>query len=121
MTRPKDLVEQYVDVFARKDLKKMRRFLSETNFSFKGPLQAFATAYDFAAALVPLVPIIQSVDVKKVIADGNDVCVFYDLATTVPTIGTTRIAELFRVENGKIISINLYFDRRPYAAMFGQK
>ena len=46
---------------------------------------------------------------------------FYDLATTVPSIGTTRIAELFRVENGKIISINLYFDPRPYVAMFSQK
>jgi limonene-1,2-epoxide hydrolase len=121
MTSPKDVVEQYVDAFAGKDVKKMRSFLSDTNFSFKGPMQVFATADDFAAALVPLVPIIQSVDVKKVIADGNDVCMFYDLATTVPSIGTTRIAELFRVENGKIISINLYFDPRPYVAIFGLK
>jgi limonene-1,2-epoxide hydrolase len=121
MTSPKDVVEQYVDAFARKDVKKMRSFLSDTNFSFKGPLQAFAAADDFAAALVPLIPIIQSVDVKKAIAEGNDVCMFYDLATTVPSIGTTRIAELFRVENGKIISINLYFDPRPYVAMFSQK
>ncbi|MGI0019808.1 MAG: hypothetical protein ACREAY_05010 [Nitrososphaera sp.] len=46
---------------------------------------------------------------------------FYDFVTTVPAIGTTRIAELFQVENGKITFINLYFDPRPYAAMFGQK
>lgn len=121
MTSPRDVVEQYVHAFAGKDVKKMRSFLSDTNFSFKGPLQAFATADEFAAALVPLVPIIQSVDVQKAIADGNDVCMFYGLATTVSSIGTTRIAELFRVENGKIVSINLYFDPRPYVAMFGQK
>ncbi|MGI0019809.1 MAG: hypothetical protein ACREAY_05015 [Nitrososphaera sp.] len=64
MASPKDVVEQYVDAFARKDVKKMRSFLSDTNFSFKGPLEAFATADDFAAALVPLVPIIQSVERK---------------------------------------------------------
>lgn len=121
MTSPKDVVEQYVNAFAGKDVKKMRSFLSDTDFSFKGSLQAFATADDFASALVPLVPLIQSVDVKKVIADGNDVCMFYDLATTVPSIGKTRIAELFRIENDKIISVNLYFDPRPYVAMFGQK
>lgn len=46
---------------------------------------------------------------------------FYDFVTTVPAIGTTRIAEWFRVENDKITLINLYFDPRPCVAMFGQK
>lgn len=121
MASPKDVVEQYVSAFGRKDVKKMRSFISGINFLFKGPLEAFTTADDFSAALKRLSPIIQSVYIKKVIADGNDVCVFYDFVTTVPSIGTTRIAELFRVVGDKITSINLYFDPRPYVAMFGQK
>ena len=117
----RELAQGYIDAFANRDVKKMRSFLSDTNFTFKGPLQAFSSADDFAAALVPLAPMIQDVDVKKVIADGNDVCVFYDFVTNVPAIGTTRIAEWLHVENGKISSINLYFDPRPYVPMFAQK
>jgi hypothetical protein len=117
----RELAEKYLDAFAKRDIKKMRSFLSDTNFTFRGPLQAFNSADEFAAALVPLAPMIQGVSVKQVIADGNDVCLFYDFVTNVPAVGTTRIAEWLHIENGKITFINLYFDPRPYVPLFAQK
>lgn len=55
------------------------------------------------------------------IADENDACLLYDLVTNVPAVGTTRMAEWLRVEGGKITSIQLYFDPRPYVAMLEKK
>lgn len=117
----RELAEKYLDAFASRDIKKMRSFLSDTSFTFKGPLQEFDSADDFAAALVSLAPMIQGVNVKQVIADGDDVCMFYDFVTNMPAAGTTRIAEWLHIENDKIIFINLYFDPRLFVPLFAKK
>ena len=48
--------------------------------------------------------------VKKVLADGSDVCLFYDLA-----IGGVTVfgCAWYRVESGKIQSLQVVFDPRP--------
>ncbi|HYZ76042.1 MAG TPA: hypothetical protein VE596_01590 [Gaiellaceae bacterium] len=58
-------------------------------------------------------------DVQKVLADDEDVVTIYDLHTNTPA-GTSPVAEWARVRNGKIAEIRVYFDARPFAAMFGQ-
>lgn len=57
---------------------------------------------------------LNTIDVKKIFADGEDASVFYDFVTTNPAIGTTPTAELIKVSNGKIKSTLLIFDARPY-------
>lgn len=50
-------------------------------------------------------------DVKKVFADGDDVCVLYDLKTT----GTiVFMSSWYQVRDGKIVSIQTIFDPRPF-------
>jgi ketosteroid isomerase-like protein len=56
-------------------------------------------------------------DVKRVLAEGDDVVTIYDLHTNT-TAGTSHVAEWATVENGKIAEIRVYFDARPFAAMF---
>jgi len=46
-------------------------------------------------------------DVKKVFVEGDDVCIFYDLATTGSTV---YMASWYTVEEGKIVSVNTLFD-----------
>lgn len=50
-------------------------------------------------------------DVKKVFADGDDVCVLYDLATTGPTV---FMSSWYQVRGGRIASITTVFDPRPF-------
>ncbi len=50
-------------------------------------------------------------DVKKVFADGDDVCVLYDLKTTGPTV---FMSSWYQVRNGKIVSINTIFDPQAF-------
>jgi ketosteroid isomerase-like protein len=49
----------------------------------------------------------------KVFVDGDDVCVIYDL-NTVP-VPRSPTAEWYRVRAGKIASIRVFFDARPFA------
>ena len=50
-------------------------------------------------------------DVKKVFADGADVCVLYDLKTTGPTV---FMSSWYQVRDGKIVSIHSIFDPRAF-------
>jgi hypothetical protein len=58
------------------------------------------------------------VNILKVFDDGSDVCLFCDLVTK--TMGTSFVAEWYKVKDGKITSVRAVFDARPFAAMFAQ-
>ena len=83
-------------------------------------MEAFDNAEDFVAVLKKLGPIVKGMETKKVFADGNDVCLIYDFVTNVPEIGATKMAEWFHVQDSRIASIHIYFDPRPYVAVFEQ-
>lgn len=51
-------------------------------------------------------------DIKKVFADGGDVCVLYDFVT--PKV-TTFFSSWYQVKDGKITSIQTVFDPRAFA------
>ena len=50
-------------------------------------------------------------DVKKVFAEGDDVCVLYDLVTSV---GTVYMSSWYVVEDKRIVSIQTVFDPRAF-------
>jgi hypothetical protein len=50
-------------------------------------------------------------DVKKIFAEGDDVCVLYDLMTSVATV---YMSSWYVVKDGKIVSIQTVFDPRAF-------
>jgi hypothetical protein len=50
-------------------------------------------------------------DLKKVFAEGNDVCLLYDLTTPSATV---YMCSWYQVEGGKIASIRTVFDPRSF-------
>lgn len=58
-------------------------------------------------------------DVKTIIAEGDDVAVFFDLETKAPAAAMTLVAEWHQIGNGKIVHVESAFDGRPFAAMLG--
>lgn len=64
----------------------------------------------FLAAFDGLKPIIERNDIRSVIADGDRVCVLYDFVTRTP-VGAVVSAEWLMVENGRITSSYLLFDK----------
>ena len=113
-----EIVQRYHDAFGRGDVQEARSLLAD-DLHFKGPIDEFHNADDYLASLGKLAQIVVGIDVQKVLADGDDVVTIYDLHTSTPA-GTSAIAEWARVRSDKIAEIRVYFDARPFAAMFGQ-
>ena len=65
-----------------------------------------------------LLQITVRLDIKKIIGEGNDAAVFFELETKAPAEATVLVAEWHEVKNGKILHAKSAFDGRPYAAMF---
>ena len=86
---------------------------------FLGLFETYHNAQEYLAALTGLLQITVRLDVKKIIAEGNDVAIFFELETKAPAKATTLVAEWHQVKNGKISRVESAFDGRPFAAMFG--
>ena len=85
---------------------------------FLGLFQTYHNAEECIAALTKLLQVVVRLDVKKIIAEGNDVAVFFELETKAPAAATTLVAEWHQIKNGKISHVESAFDGRPFAAMF---
>jgi limonene-1,2-epoxide hydrolase len=118
MTSAKEIVETYQAALGRGDFAAARELLHD-DLAFHGPIDTFNRADEYLAASKRLANIIQRIDVKKVFAEGNDVCVLYDMVTNTPA-GTAFIVEWYQVRGDKIGALRAVFDARPFAAMFGQ-
>jgi hypothetical protein len=91
------------------DFERTRRLLDD-DVTFRGPLGATDGADAYVEGVQGIARIVQRVDIEKVAADGEDVCVRYDLVTesaSLPTVGW------YEVRNGKVRSVAAFFDPRP--------
>jgi hypothetical protein len=102
----REVVLSCVKAINEEDFKLAKQFVSD-DLSFIGVLgsRQGADAYFSDMERMRL-----KYDVKKVFADGEDVCLFYDLAISGTTI---FVSAWYRVEDGKIRSLKVVFDPRP--------
>jgi hypothetical protein len=116
MANASKIVGDYQTAIGKGDFTNARKLLHDT-LSFYGPIDTFSSPEPYLESLEKLHHIVQRIDVKHVFADGNDVCVLYDMVTNTPA-GTAFIAEWYQVKGDKIAEIRVVFDARPFAAMF---
>jgi len=117
MASAKEIVERYKAAMGRGDFTAARQLLHD-DLLFQGAIDTFNRADEYLEASKRLANIIQRIDVKKVFAEGNDVCVLYEMVTNTPA-GTAFIVEWYQVRGEKIGSLRAVFDARPFAALFG--
>ena len=115
MANALEIVGRYKEAFGTGDVQTARSLLAD-DFHFEGPFEQFDNPDDYMQSLAKLAPIVEGVDVKKVLANGDDVVTIYDLNTTVH--GACPVAEWATVKDAKIAELRAYFDARPFAAMF---
>jgi ketosteroid isomerase-like protein len=94
------------------------RALLDDEVTFVGPLGTTEGADAYVSGVQGFAQMITSADVHKVIGDGDDVCIVYDLVTTTPA-GTVPTAGWYHLRDGKIVSIRVFFDARPFEAPAG--
>ena len=114
MPKPQEIVVAFQQAIGKKDFQAARKLLHDS-LEFRGPIDTFHKADDYLHAIQKLSAIVEGVDILKVFEDGNDVSLFCDLKTK--TVGTSFVAEWYKVNDGKIASVRVVFDARPFAAM----
>ena len=110
----KRIALSYIEACSNKDYAKVTSLLSP-EISFVGPGNSTNGAELYLAVLKRLAPIWVRSDVKKVLVDGDDVAVIYDFVTDTAS-GSVAILELMHIENGRIASTKLIFDRLAFKA-----
>jgi ketosteroid isomerase-like protein len=109
------VAETFFAAWTTKDFDRARALLHD-DLSFQGPIDTFSDADSYLRAIQDLGQIVIGVDRHKVFVDGDDVCVIYDLKTT--PVPSSPVAEWYQVRGGKIASIRVFFDARPFAPLF---
>ena len=118
MTTPLEVAQAFKAALGKGDFAAARKLMHD-DMTFQGPLDTFDRPEPYLEALKKLGPIVERIEVKKLFAEGEDVCILYDMVTRSPA-GTAFIAEWLKVKAGRIAAIRTVFDARPFAAMFGK-
>ncbi len=107
----KDIVMEYLRAAERRDFKSARGYLSN-NISYVSPLNSFDKAEPYLKYFEHVN--LPKLDIKKGFADSNDVCILHELKVGTPPV-TSLVCTWFHVDDdGKISSIRVVFDPRPY-------
>ena len=117
MANAGEVVRQFYEAAKRKDMAACRSFLAD-DLVFVGLFETYSNPTAYLTAFTGLLGITNRIDVKTIIAQGDQAAIFFDLETTGPVEATTFVAEWHQVRNGKIVRVQSAFDGRPFAAMF---
>jgi hypothetical protein len=109
-----EIVMACIKALNEEDFKAAREYTTE-DFSFVGVLGSRNGA---AAYFDDMEKMKLKYDVKKVFVEGNDVCLFYDLAISGITIFGCA---WYHVEGDKISSLRVVFDPRPILELSDKK
>jgi limonene-1,2-epoxide hydrolase len=106
-----EAVESYLDGLKQKDLSKVS---FAPDVIFEGPLSPdkLYGVESLTEFLSGVLPIVKEVRIKHRIADGEHVCVLWELETSTST-AVIPICEYFRVSDGLIKEMRPYYDPRP--------
>jgi hypothetical protein len=110
----RSLVEAYTRAWSKRDLTAILACMSpDVDFRSANANSHGREAY--AAATARFLPLVDRVDVRAMLADGDRAMIAYDFVCVQP-IGTSSVAELLTFKNGLIASSEIFFDTAPFTA-----
>lgn len=110
MMSPKELIMAYIDAIEAQDFKRARAYLADTDFDYIGPNMHYTNPDDFIAFLFGMGSIQKDIATRRVLVDGNEVCVLLDYKTFFEPIGDVRVALWARVNNERFQKIELFYN-----------
>lgn len=116
--RPDDVVNSYLDGIAAGDFARVRSCLADSGFSNRSPISTFDNPDAFVADISRVGAILERIERRRIFVEGTDVCVILDYVTHMHKRQVTPVVHWFRVVNGKITSIETFFDARVYEELF---
>jgi hypothetical protein len=113
-----DTVDGFLQAIGDRDFEKAATYLDHERFEYTGPTMAHANAAAFIADISRFGPILEGIERRKTFRDGNEICVILNFISSMPLLNKTRIAQWFRVADGKIIAIESFLDAYSYMKLF---
>jgi quinol monooxygenase YgiN/ketosteroid isomerase-like protein len=111
------ILKRFYDAVVRRDFAAAETYLAD-DLEFEGVFETYRSAKHYLQTLSGLMQITVRLEVKEIIAHGNNAAIFFDLQTKAPAEGKVLVAEWHQFKDGKIFHVRSAFDARPYAAMF---
>ena len=93
-----EILRKFYDDVMRRDLAAARAYLAD-DLVFEGLFETYRSADAYLKALTGLLHVTVRLEVKGIIARGNDAAVFFELETRAPAEGTVLVAEWHQFEN----------------------
>lgn len=115
---PREIVEGYLRALSERDFERARGYLSSERFATRSPIAAFDDADRYVADVSRVGPILERIERRKLFADGGHVCAVVDFVTRMDRRYVSPVVYVMQVEDGKIVSIESFFDASGYAEMF---
>lgn len=114
----RELAETYFTAWEAGDFDTLRGLLAE-DVDFVGPLGTAVGVDQALGGLRGLGQVLEKIDVKVRVAEGDEVITWFELRTSVAPPAST--ANWMHVENGRIARIRVTFDPREVLAGFEKK
>ena len=113
---PRTLATTYFQAWQAHDFDTLRSLLTD-DATFRAPLGRADDAETCVAGLRGMAQIVTDVDIQKMFVEDGDVMTWFELHTTVAPPSPT--ANWMHTEDGRIKTIRVTFDARPFPAPGG--
>jgi ketosteroid isomerase-like protein len=117
IAEPAHIVETYLKAFEHGDFDRVRSCLSDA-FSYTGPTARFNNPESFIENIWHVGQIIHHIEIRKTFVEDNDVCTFMNFHVHLDERRSVPVVQWAKVEDGKIRTIEVFFDASDYTAMF---
>lgn len=115
---PREVVDAYLRALGERDFERARRYLSNGRFTTRSPIGAFGDADSYIEDVSRVGSILERIERRKLFADRDQVCAVVDFVTRMDRRYVSPVVYVMQVEEGKIVSIESFFDASGYAEMF---
>ena len=111
----------FLDAFAARDFDGVRATLSDVKFNYRGPVDAHTSPDIFVIDIGRIGQILDGIDRRRIFIDGDEVCGILDFRIRINIVDITRVVLWAKVEQGKIVSLEAFFDATEYSEMFPER
>ncbi len=107
---PKQLINAYIEAIESQDFKRARALLADRDFEYVGPNMHYTNPDDFIAFLFGMGSIQKDIATRRILVDGDEVCVLLDYKTFFEPIGDVRVALWAKVKGERFQKIELFYN-----------